>query len=171
MMQSAIEIIDEEQMKKPISGKDAKTFEIYGCEEAGISLTVKATGQGGSSVGLEGRNKQMHMLKPCDTSTRIICLINAVADVDFRDDDDYESVMEDLREQGRQFGNLVKVVIPRPNLDHHLTPVAVKVFLEYADLASASRARSRFHGNRFGPNQVVALYYPENKYAQGDFDA
>nr|VDC61095.1 unnamed protein product [Brassica rapa] len=67
-------------------------------------------------------------------------------------------------------GNLVNVVIPRPKPDHDPTPGVGKVFLEYADLDGAAKARSGMNGRKFGGNQVVAVYYPENKYAQGDYD-
>lgn len=99
-------------------------------------------------------------------------------------------------------GNLVNVVIPRPNPERDATPgvgkvrfsaqrssfllfsctqhiplndillylISMQVFLEYADLDGAAKARSGMNGRKFGGNQVVALYYPENKYAQGDYE-
>ncbi|CAN7027289.1 unnamed protein product [Brassica oleracea var. botrytis] len=67
-------------------------------------------------------------------------------------------------------GNLVNVVIPRPNPEHDPTPGVEKVFLEYADLDGAAKARSGMNGRKFRGNQVVAVYYPENKYAQGDYE-
>lgn len=94
-------------------------------------------------------------------------------------------------------GNLVNVVIPRPNPDHDPTPgvgkvrfqfsdtmstkfiyklhtlngnVLMQVFLEYADVDGSSKARSGMNGRKFGGNQVVAVYYPEDKYLQGDYE-
>jgi splicing factor U2AF subunit len=64
----------------------------------------------------------------------------------------------------------VNVVIPRPNPDHDPTPGVGKVFLEYADVDGSSKARSGMNGRKFGGNQVVAVYYPEDKYAQGDYE-
>jgi splicing factor U2AF subunit len=89
---------------------------------------------------------------------------------DLRDDEEYAEIMEDMRQEGGKFGNLVNVVIPRPNPDHDPTPGVGKVFLEYADVDGSSKARSGMNGRKFGGNQVVAVYYPEDKYAQGDYE-
>ncbi|KAG2302590.1 hypothetical protein Bca52824_031241 [Brassica carinata] len=90
---------------------------------------------------------QRLMLQPGGTPTKIVCLTQVVSADDLGDDEEYEDIMADMRQEGGKFGNLVNVVIPRPHPDHDPTPGVGK----------------------FGGNQVVAVYYPENKYAQGDY--
>jgi len=53
---------------------------------------------------------------------------------------------------------------------HTLMVILMQVFLEYADVDGSSKARSGMNGRKFGGNQVVAVYYPEDKYAQGDYE-
>jgi len=67
-------------------------------------------------------------------------------------------------------GNLVKVVIPRP--DPSGAPVAGvgKVFLEYADVEGSTKAKTGMHGRKFGGNQVVAVFYPEDKFHAEQYD-
>ncbi|EOA34924.1 hypothetical protein CARUB_v10020009mg [Capsella rubella] len=113
---------------------------------------------------------QRLMLQPGGTPTKIVCLTQVVTADDLRDDEEYADIMEDMRQEGGKFGNLVNVVIPRPNPDHDPTPGVGKVFLEYADVDGSSKARSGMNGRKFGGNQVVAVYYSENKYAQGDYE-
>ncbi|XP_010430078.1 PREDICTED: splicing factor U2af large subunit B isoform X4 [Camelina sativa] len=113
---------------------------------------------------------QRLMLQPGGTPTKIVCLTQVVTADDLRDDEEYADIMEDMRTEGGKFGNLVNVVIPRPNPDHDPTPGVGKVFLEYADVDGSSKARLGMNGRKFGGNQVVAVYYPENKYAQGDYE-
>ncbi|KAG7588096.1 RNA recognition motif domain [Arabidopsis suecica] len=113
---------------------------------------------------------QRLMLQPGGTPTKIVCLTQVVTADDLRDDEEYADIMEDMRQEGGKFGNLVNVVIPRPNPDHDPTPGVGKVFLEYADVDGSSKARSGMNGRKFGGNQVVAVYYPEDKYLQGDYE-
>ncbi|KAF8103674.1 hypothetical protein N665_0186s0042 [Sinapis alba] len=54
--------------------------------------------------------------------------------------------------------NLVNVVILRPNPDHDPTPGVEKVFLEYADVDDATKAKSGMNRRKFKGNQVVAVY-------------
>jgi hypothetical protein len=44
-----------------------------------------------------------------------------------------------------------------------------QVFVEYADLQGAVKAKSSLHGRKFGGNTIVATYYPEEKLMHGDF--
>lgn len=44
------------------------------------------------------------------------------------------------------------------------------MFLEYADVESATKARQGLNGRKFGGNQVVAVFYPENRFSEGDYD-
>lgn len=37
-------------------------------------------------------------------------------------------------------------------------------------MEGASKARAGLNGRKFGGNQVVAVFYQENKFAEGDYD-
>ncbi|KAJ1276533.1 hypothetical protein BS78_05G221100 [Paspalum vaginatum] len=102
--------------------------------------------------------------------TKVVCLTQVVTADELRDDEEYEDIVEDMREEGRKYGNLMKVVIPRP--DPSGAPVAGvgKVFLEYADVEGSTKAKTGMHGRKFGGNQVVAVFYPEDKFAAEQYD-
>jgi splicing factor U2AF subunit len=55
-------------------------------------------------------------------------------------------------------------------LIHRLTCPSFQVFLEYADVDGSTKAKVGMHGRKFGGNQVVAVFYPEDKFAAGDYD-
>lgn len=42
--------------------------------------------------------------------------------------------------------------------------------MEYADVDGAKKAQAAMNGRKFGGNQVVAVFYLENKFAQGEYD-
>jgi splicing factor U2AF 65 kDa subunit len=46
-----------------------------------------------------------------------------------------------------------------------------QVFLEYADIEGAAKAKTALHGRKFGGNPVVAVCYPEDKFANEEYDA
>uniref|UniRef100_A0A0E0BM77 Splicing factor U2af large subunit n=1 Tax=Oryza glumipatula TaxID=40148 RepID=A0A0E0BM77_9ORYZ len=103
--------------------------------------------------------------------TKVVCLTQVVSADELKDDEEYEDIMEDMRLEAGKYGNLIKVVIPRP--DPSGLPVAGvgKVFLEYADVDGATKAKTAMHGRKFGGNPVVAVFYPENKFASAEYDA
>ena len=42
--------------------------------------------------------------------------------------------------------------------------------MEYADIEGATKARASLNGRKFGGNQVVAVFYSEDQFVQGDYD-
>ncbi|GAV74428.1 RRM_1 domain-containing protein/RRM_5 domain-containing protein/RRM_6 domain-containing protein [Cephalotus follicularis] len=103
--------------------------------------------------------------------TRVLCLVEAITADLLRDDEEYEEILEDMREECSKFGTLVNVVIPRPDPNGELMSGVGKVFLEYADTLGCSNARNALSGRKFGGNTVSASYYPEEKYYNRDYSA
>ncbi|KAL9244842.1 hypothetical protein vseg_018563 [Gypsophila vaccaria] len=113
---------------------------------------------------------QKLMLLPGALPTKVVCLTQVVTVDDLKDDEEYQDILVDMKEEGEKFGSLVNVIIPRPGPNGELAPGVGKVFLEYADTDGSSKARAGMNGRKFGGNQVVAVFYPENKFADGDYN-
>ncbi|CAI9089227.1 OLC1v1023762C1 [Oldenlandia corymbosa var. corymbosa] len=80
----------------------------------------------------------------------------------------------------REFGDLVNLVIPRPVGDPYNDQVMAKagvgrVFVEYEDVETATKAREGLNGRILDKISeaipVVANFYPEYQYSQGDYGA
>ncbi|KAL3615055.1 hypothetical protein CASFOL_040716 [Castilleja foliolosa] len=101
--------------------------------------------------------------------TKVLCLSEAVTTDELMDDGEYEEILEDMKEECQKFGELIDVVIPRPNPSAAHSEAIGKVFLEYSDTDGCTKAKTGLRGRKFGGNSVVALYYPEDKYYGGDY--
>ncbi|XP_077241734.1 splicing factor U2af large subunit A-like isoform X2 [Tasmannia lanceolata] len=105
-----------------------------------------------------------------ENPTKVVCLTEVVTADELRDDEEYDEILEDMREEGGKFGPLVNVIIPRPSpIGEHTLGVG-KVFLEYADTAGSAKAKAALNGRRFGGNVVTAVYYPEEKFACFEYE-
>lgn len=86
------------------------------------------------------------------------------------EDDEFEDLVEDATEEARKFGNLVKVVIPRPSPGSNPAVAGVgKAFLEYACLDSSSHCRRSMDRRWFAGRRIAAGFYPEDMFAAGDY--
>ncbi|KAL3503255.1 hypothetical protein ACH5RR_037704 [Cinchona calisaya] len=103
-------------------------------------------------------------------ATKVLCLTQVVTLDELKDDENYEDILEDMRMECGKFGALVNLVIPRPRPNGDPTPGVGNVFLEYADVESAAKAHQGLNARKFAGNQVVAVFYPENRFSQGDYD-
>ncbi|KAK6121931.1 hypothetical protein DH2020_044321 [Rehmannia glutinosa] len=142
------------------------------------TLTVRRANQGTTQPKPEQESVLLHaqqqialqrlMLQPSVVATKVVCLTQVVTVDELKDDDEYEDIVEDMRTECGKFGTLVNVVIPRPSPSGEMDPGVGKVFLEYADIESATKARQGLNGRKFGGNEVLAVFYPENKFSQGN---
>lgn len=102
---------------------------------------------------------------PARTPTRILVLLNMVANEDLESDMEYSGLMEEVEEEVRKFGKLLSIQIPR-KASASIEPSAVgKIFLEYATTQDSANAEQELSGRQFGPNVVQANYHDEQEYA------
>ncbi|KAG5192541.1 hypothetical protein JKP88DRAFT_173288, partial [Tribonema minus] len=95
--------------------------------------------------------------------TRVLVLMNMVGEEDLKDDQEYTDILEDVRDECKQYGELKTVIIPRPGE----TGVG-KVFLEYAEVQQAQAAAMALAGRQFASKIVKAQYHDESRFAARD---
>ncbi|KAI3964618.1 hypothetical protein MKX01_020435 [Papaver californicum] len=85
-----------------------------------------------------------------EVPTKVACLTEVVTADELGDDGEYEEILEDMKDEGCKFGSLVSIVIPRPNANEEQTPGV---------------------GKEVWGNEVKAVYYPEDKFSAGHYEA
>jgi len=163
-----------------LSVTDSACAALNGIKMGEKTLTVRRANQGATQPSPEPlenmllqahQQQQMTLQKHLYLPTKVVCLMQAVSADELKDDEEYEDILEDMREEGRRHGKLIDIVIPRPGQNGELNPGVGKVFLVYADTDGSIKARVGLDGRKFGGNVVAAVYYPEDKFAQGEYDA
>ncbi|KAL8123819.1 splicing factor U2af large subunit B-like isoform X2 [Apium graveolens] len=167
-----------------LSVTDIACAALNGIKMGDKTLTVRRANQGTTQAKPEQESVLLHaqqqialqrlMLQqppaPIGIASKVLCLTQVVTEDELKDDEDYEDILADMKTECGKFGDLVNVVIPRPNPNGEASAGVGKVFLEYVDTESASKARTGLHGRKFGGNQVVAVFYEEDKFHQGDYE-
>ncbi|XP_073305289.1 splicing factor U2af large subunit B-like isoform X2 [Primulina huaijiensis] len=162
-----------------LSVTDIACAALNGIKMGDKTLTVRRANQGTTQLKPEQESVLLHaqqqialqrlMLQPTLVPSKVVCLTEAVSPDELKNDDDYEDIVYDMRNECGKFGTLVNVIIPRPLPNMEPSGVG-KVFLEYEDIESAARARQGLNGRKFDTNFVVATFFPEDKFSQGDYD-
>ncbi|XP_059659211.1 splicing factor U2af large subunit B-like isoform X3 [Cornus florida] len=124
-----------------------------------------------SGLNLPGMDILGGSITTMEAPTNILCLTEVINADELMDDQEYEEIVEDMREECEKFGHLKNVVIPRPDPNGEQVLGVGKVFLEYSDAGSCAKARDALSGRKFGSNIVTAVYYPEERYYKCDYGA
>ncbi|GJS09736.1 splicing factor U2af large subunit B isoform X2 [Tanacetum coccineum] len=166
-----------------LSVTDIACAALNGIKMGDKTLTVRRANQGQTQPKPEQESVLLHaqqqialqrlMLQPGPIGpppTKVLSLTQVVTEEELVNDEDYEDILEDMKIECGKFGNLVNVVIPRPNPNGEPVAGVGKVFLEYDNTDGSTRARQGLNGRKFGGNQVVASFYPEDKFSEGVYD-
>ena len=94
------------------------------------------------------------LVPAANSSTRILVLLNMVSDEDLATDDEYQGLLEEVRDECAKFGTLVGMKIPRGASATVQSSAIRKIFLEYATVQDAANAERELAGRQFGPNVV-----------------
>ncbi|KAH9571430.1 hypothetical protein CY35_02G094100 [Sphagnum magellanicum] len=138
-----------------------------GLGSMGMSVPGMLSGLGASMMPnmLSGMDGVPFMEVP----TKVVCLSQVVSPDELKEENTYEDILEDMREECGRYGNLINLVIPRPNPTGEEVPGIGMVFVEYEDLQGAAKAKASLHGRKFDRKTVIATYYPEEKFIHGDY--
>ena len=72
------------------------------------------------------------------------------------DDDEYKEILEDMRFECMTFGTVRYVEIPRPDMKNSFASLSVgKIFVKFATIESAKRARYNLSGRKFNGRIAV----------------
>ncbi|XP_073699879.1 splicing factor U2AF 65 kDa subunit-like [Garra rufa] len=100
--------------------------------------------------------------------TEVLCLLNMVMPEELLDDEDYEEILEDIREECCKYGTVRSIEIPRP-VDGVEVPGCGKIFVEYMSAAECQKAMQALTGRKFANRVVVTKYYDPDMYHRHEF--
>jgi len=104
---------------------------------------------------------QMHVPPPAPAATsKALKLSNMVTQEDLDDSEEYEDLLEDIKEECAKFGTDVSVVIPRKG------EFAMGVYLLYGDVGGSGRAKGVLHNRPFGDSKCVCEEISEDLFGE-----
>lgn len=100
--------------------------------------------------------------------TEVLCLLNMVTPDELVDEEEYDDILEDIREECGKYGPVRSVEIPRP-VSGVEVPGLGKVFVEFAAIGDCQRAQLALAGRKFSNRVVVTSYFDPDKYHRREF--
>ncbi|CAG5930988.1 unnamed protein product [Menidia menidia] len=123
-----------------------------------------------ASVGAKNANPVpgLQRLQTSGLPTAVLCLLNMVMPEELVEDDDYEEILEDIREECCKYGSVRSIEIPRPVAGVEV-PGCGKIFVEYVSAADCQKAMQALTGRKFANRVVVTKYYDPDMYHRHEF--
>lgn len=100
--------------------------------------------------------------------TEVLCLLNMVTEDELVDDEEYEDILEDIKEECGKYGGVRSIEIPRP-IPNVEVPGVGKIFVEYNSKSECQKAQQQLTGRKFANRVVVTTFYDPDKYHRRQF--
>lgn len=102
--------------------------------------------------------------------SRVVKLKNLVNVAELFDNAYYDEVYEDINEQCKNYGRIVTIEMPRPNINNLNVPGLGFVYVQYESVDHAMMAVKALNGLTFAGKKVEAVYYPEDPFKKRKLD-
>jgi splicing factor U2AF subunit len=100
--------------------------------------------------------------------TEVLCLMNMVTPEELVDEEEYEDIIEDIRDECSKYGIVKSIEIPRP-IEGVDIPGLGKVFVEFNSTADCQKAQQNLAGRKFANRVVVTSFVDPDKYHRREF--
>lgn len=138
------------------------------------AITSSPSNAKASSISLDSKdsdsNNSGHTLNDQITPTRVVRLSNMTTDEELRDDELYQDLVEDIRDECSNHGKVVSVNIPRGSkASNNFTESddgVGYVFVEFESIEDASKGYAALKGRKFNKQLIGITYYPIDLYFQ-----
>ncbi|KAG0002785.1 U2 small nuclear RNA auxiliary factor 2 [Entomortierella chlamydospora] len=100
--------------------------------------------------------------------TTVLQLLNMVTPEELEDDQEYEDILEDIRDECGKFGRVVDVKIPRPVAGVVVAGTG-KIFVKYSNVDEATTALRALSGRKFADRTVLTSFYDVDKFEAGEY--
>jgi len=102
------------------------------------------------------------------SATEVLCLMNMVMPEDLEDEEEYEDIVEDVKEECSKYGRVRSLEIPRP-IKGVEVPGIGKIFVEFDSVIDCQKAQQALAGRKFANRVVVSSFFDVEKYHRREF--
>nr|CAD7393696.1 unnamed protein product [Timema cristinae] len=151
------------------------------CEYADVTMTDQAiAGLNGMQLGdkklivqrasVGAKNAQIGQQAPVQIQVPGLNIVggSGPATEELRDEEEYEDILEDIKEECNKYGVVRSVEIPRP-IEGVDVPGCGKVFVEFNSIIDCQKAQQSLTGRKFNNRVVVTSYFDPDKYHRREF--
>ncbi|ALC41330.1 U2af50 [Drosophila busckii] len=103
-----------------------------------------------------------------DDATEVLCLLNMVLAEELQDDEEYEDIRSDIKQECAKYGKVKSLKIPRQS-DQKSQSGCGKIYVRFDSVDDCKRALNALSGRKFNGRIVMTSYYDLAKYKRREF--
>ncbi|KAM3426374.1 hypothetical protein MY4824_009994 [Beauveria thailandica] len=97
-------------------------------------------------------------------ATRVLQLLNMITAEELLDNDDYEEICDDVRDECSKYGKILDLKVPRPAGGSRQSAGVGRIFVKFESVDVTTSALKALAGRKFADRTVVTTYFPEENF-------
>ncbi|KAM4054970.1 RNA recognition motif domain-containing protein [Hirsutella rhossiliensis] len=157
---------------EPTAANEAALNTLNGMDVGGQKLKVTKASSGSTQVanfdvGITAISGLASQMASETDKGRVVQLLNMVTLEELLDNEEYEEICDDVREECTKFGKVLELKAPRPTGGSRQSAGVGKIFVKFDSTESAHNALTALAGRKFADRTVVTTYFPEENFDVG----
>ena len=138
----------------------------------GLPQTVEEVGPSNTVAAILLKSKKNIQAKTYKyiNPTRVLCLNNIIKGLDIEDEDKYNEVAEDIKNECEKYGKVLDVFMPRKDVEDNATPGMGNAYVLFENIEQSKLARRFLSLKRFNNKVIYIQYLPEDDFINKKFE-
>lgn len=128
----------------------------------------KNLGGGANQMQMQVPGLDVSDLASAGVPTEVLCLLNMVTPEELEDEEEYDDIVDDVREECGKYGSVKSLEIPRP-IPGVEVPGVGKIYVEFNSIVDCQNAQQHLAGRKFANRVVVTSFYDPDRYHLHEF--
>jgi len=99
--------------------------------------------------------------------SNVLLFLNMVTPEELEDDDEFEDILLDIKEECEKYGEILDLKVPRFRDGVDMSHVG-KIFIRFKSQEQSTAALRSIAGRKFADRTVLGSYFPEGKFLAGE---
>ena len=138
----------------------------------GLPQTLEESGPSNTVASILMKSKKNIQIKKYKVimPTKVLCLNSIMKGLDIEEDEKYNEIKEDLRNECEKYGKVLDVFMPRKDVEDNETPGMGNAYIMFDNVEQSKLARKFLSLKRFNNKLIYIQYIPEENFINKNFE-
>ena len=138
----------------------------------GLPQTLEESGPSNTVASILMKSKKNIQIKKYKVimPTKVLCLNSIMKGLDIEEDEKYNEIKEDLRNECEKYGKVLDIFMPRKDVEDNETPGMGNAYIMFDNVEQSKLARKFLSLKRFNNKLIYIQYIPEENFINKNFE-
>ena len=138
----------------------------------GLPQTIEESGPSNTVASILMKSKKNIEIKKYKVTmpTKVLCLNSIIKGLDIEEEEKYNEIKEDLKNECEKYGKVLDIFMPRKDVEDNETPGMGNAYIMFDNIEQSKLARKFLSMKKFNNKLIYIQYLPEENFINKKFE-